>query len=526
MLCARHCIDILFFKDAHEFFTGFEQRALRDAAAFGRASTERGTRRGYTVKNFGRNFLASAAAIAICGGVHAADLPVYTKAPTQPLALASCTNAEQFISTDCVLSYYGITVYGTVDIGGGYESHGTPFNSSIITGVEELVQKNSNKPQWLLTPNGLSQSNIGIKGSESIAPGLNFVFDLNFGFDPYSMTAANGPNSLLENNGVPLASQSSNADSSRAGQFYNTVGYAGLTSQTYGTLTVGRQNSLELDGVNAYDPMGGSYAFSVIGWQGTAVGGGDTEDARISTSVKYRADVDSFRVGAIAQLGGYDQNNATQGEYGVQLGKDFDLGASGKLSLDTIWTYDKDAVKSTALAAGSAAFAANPDTLGATISDDESVMLLAKYSYKQLKLYGGYEFITFANPSSPLTSGFTDIAGIPVLFGNISQTGFVNNEHLQIMWTGARYAFTSTLDAGIAYYHYDQNSFGKTFCANASASTCAGTLDAVSLNVDWQFAKKFDAYAGIMFSQVHNGLANGYLFTNNIAPTAGLRFRF
>ena len=44
--------------------------------------------------------------------------------------------------------------------------------------------------------------------------------------------------------------------------------------------------------------MGGSYAFSVIGWQGTASGGGDTEDARISTSVKYRADVGDhwFRV--------------------------------------------------------------------------------------------------------------------------------------------------------------------------------------------------------------------------------------
>jgi predicted porin len=480
------------------------------------------------VKNFGKILLASTAAIALCGAAHAADLPVYTKAPPPPLAPASCTSPEQFIVTDCPLTYYGITVYGTVDIGGGYETHGTRFNRSIITGVEELVQKNSNRPLWALTPNGLSQSNIGIKGIESITPGLNFIFDLNFGFDPYSMTAANGPKSLLENNGVPLALQSSNADASRAGQFYNSVGYAGLSSPTYGTLTFGRQNSLELDGVVGYDPMGASYAFSAIGWQGTAVGGGDTEDARISTAVKYRADVGDhwFRVGAMAQIGGYKQNNGTQGEYGAQVGKDFDFGASGKLSLDAIWTYDKGAVKSATLAAGSAAFAANPNTLGATISDDTSVMLLAKYSYQKVRFYGGYEFISFANPSSPLTSGFTDIAGIPVLFGNISQTGFVNDEHLQIMWTGARYAFTDTVDAGVAYYHYDQNSFGKTFCANNSASTCAGTMDVVSVNVDWQFAKKFDAYAGIMYSQVRNGLASGFLSTSNFAPTAGLRFRF
>jgi predicted porin len=480
------------------------------------------------VKTFGKILLASTAAIALGSAAQAADLPLYIKAPAPPLAPASCTSAEQFIVTDCPLTYYGITVYGTVDVGGGYETHGTPFNSSIITGVEELVQKNSNRPMWLLTPGGLSQSNIGIKGTESITPGLNFIFDLNFGFDPYSMTAANGPQSILENNGVPLALQTSNADSSRAGQFYNAVGYAGFTSSTYGTLTFGRQNSLELDGVNAYDPMGGSYAFSVIGWQGTAVGGGDTEDARVSTGIKYRADIGDnwFRVGAMTQVGGYDQNNGTQGMYAFQAGKDFDLGASGKLSLDAIYTYDKGAVKSTMLAAGSAAYAANPDTLGATISDDQSVMLMAKYTYQKIKLFGGYEYIDFANPSSPLTTGFTDIAGIPVLFSNISQTGFVNDEHLQIMWTGARYAFTDTLDAGIAYYHYDQNSYGKTFCSNASASTCAGTLDAVSVNVDWQFAKKFDAYAGFMYSQVHNGLANGYLYTNNFAPTAGLRFRF
>jgi predicted porin len=466
--------------------------------------------------------------LALCGAAHAADLTPYTKAPpsSAPTPTPSCTSVDQFFATDCPLSYYGITVYGTIDVGGGYETHGAPFNSSIVTGVEELVQKNGNRAGWYLTPNGLSQSNVGIKGNESIAPGLNFVFDVNFGFDPYSLRAANGPESLLDNNGVSAANQSSNADSSRAGQFYNSVGYAGLSSAKYGTLTVGRQNSLELDGVNAYDPMGGSYAFSVIGWQGTAVGGGDTEDARVSTAIKYRADIGDnwFRVGAMTQIGGYQENNATQGEYGLQIGKDFDLGASGKLSLDAIYTYDKGAVKSTALSG--AAYTANPDTLGATISDDNSVMLLAKYSVQKLKLFAGYEFISFANPSDPMTTGFTDIAGIAVLPQNINSAAFPNDEHLQIMWTGARYAFTKTLDAGIAYYHYDQNSYGKTYCDNNSASTCAGTLDAFSFNVDWQFAKKFDAYAGMMYSEVHNGLANGYLYTNNFAPTAGLRFRF
>ena len=89
---------------------------------------------------------------------------------------------------------------------------------------------------------------------------------------------------------------------------------------------------------------------------------------------------------------------------------------------------------------------------------------------------------------------------------------------------------TDILDVIGAYYHYDQPTFGApTNCAPAGAATpatCHGTFDAVSFVADWQFAKKFDAYAGIMFSQVNGGLANGYLNRNTIDPTVGLRFRF
>jgi predicted porin len=481
------------------------------------------------VKNFGKILLASTAAIALCGAAQAADLPVYTKAPPPltPAPLVSCTSAVQFFVTDCPLTYYGITVYGTIDVGGGWESHGAPFNGNFPTGVSELINKqNRHTSMWLATPNGLSQSNIGIKGKEAITSGLDFVFDLNFGFDPYSLSSADAPASLRSNNGVPLALQNTNADSSRAGQFYNGVGYAGFSS-AYGTLTFGRQNSLNLDGVNAYDPMGGSYAFSVIGWSGTTAGTGDTEDSRVTTAVKYRADVYNwFRVAAIVQAGGYNDGNAAQSEWGAQIGKDIDLGAYGKLSLDAIYTEDKGAVKAAALSA--AQNLAFPGTLAATISDNNSVMLLGKYTYHQLRLYAGYEYVTFANPSSPVTTGFTGIGGIPYAFANITQTTFKINEHLQVSWAGARYAITPSLDAGIAYYHYDQNSFHVGgFCNSAAvASSCSGQLNAASFDIDWQFAKKFDLYGGVMYSAVAGGLANGYQVFNNWAPTAGLRFRF
>ena len=55
---------------------------------------------------------------------------------------------------------------------------------------------------------------------------------------------------------------------------------------------------------------------------------------------------------------------------------------------------------------------------------------------------------------------------------------------------------------------------------------CSGQLDAVSFVADYRFAKRFDAYAGIMWSQVSNGLANGFLQRSSIDPTVGLRFQF
>jgi predicted porin len=417
-----------------------------------------------------------------------------------------------------------------------WQSHGTPFNGTSVVGQEYLIQKNSNRAQWGLAPNALSQSNIGIKGNEPLGQGWAFVFDLQAGFDPYSLQFADGPHSVAQNAGVPPHRQNSNADSSRAGQFYNSVGYLGISSSTYGTLTVFRQNSLTLDGVLAYDPMGGSYAFSPIGWQGITCGVGDTEDCRFSTSVKYHVDIGQFRVAALWQFGGYSQNNAATGSYQFQIGGDIANLAGGKLSLDAIGSYVQNAVAITL--AGNTLPAVLPQVLTATLSDNSSVMLLAKYSNGPLKLFAGYEFIQYAPPSNPYApgAGFNDISGDFVCAGcaalnntNINSTAFNAGDKLfHIFWTGVKYTVVTNVDVIGAYYHYDEPTFSAPVnCAAAvTPATCHGTLDAVSFAVDWQFAKKFDAYAGIMFSQVNGGLANGYLNRNTIDPTVGLRFRF
>src|SRR5260370_16950395 len=124
-----------------------------------------------------------------------------TKAPPQP---ATCSSPEDFVATNCPLTWNGITVYGTIGGGVTWRSHGAPFNGTSAPGVDYLIQKYSRGQRWDLAPNGLSQSNIGIKGNEPLAAGWAFIFDLQAGFDPYSLHLPNTPHSVPHTATIPL----------------------------------------------------------------------------------------------------------------------------------------------------------------------------------------------------------------------------------------------------------------------------------------------------------------------------------
>jgi predicted porin len=499
-----------------------------------------------------RNIVVAAAVCAagiVSGpnGALAADVDLVTKASplVTPSIPATCTGVSQFFLTDCVLSWYGISVYGAVDTGGGYQTHGAPFDGNFSQGASYGIQKMNRQAMWGLAPGGLSQSNIGIRGAESIGGDWKAIFQLEAGFDPYSLQLSNGPASMFNNKGVPLNQQSVNSDSSRAGQFYDSVGFVGVSSPTYGTLTFFRQNSLTLDGLAAYDPLALSYAFSQIGFSSVATGAGISETARATTSVKYRYQYGDFRAAVLYQFGGYDLDNGANGAVQLQLGGDIQHLGPGTLSLDGIYSYEKDAA-SLALGGGTTNLAGVPitfpgQTVTATISNNTAWVGLAKYAVGQVKLYAGYEYIDFAPPSDVPTTlsaanGTWVGAGYPLTavsgtaYSGLPGSG--SDKHLQIMWVGAKYSVNDNLDVATGYYHYTQNNYlvatGATNCILSSAahSQCGGTLDAISGVIDWRFAAKWDAYFGIMYSNVNGGLSNGYLVRNNLDPTVGVRFRF
>src|SRR6201992_2050276 len=81
---------------------------------------------------------------------------VTTKASLPP---ATCSSLEDFVVTACPLTWNGITVYGTIDGGVSWRSHGAPFNGTSAVGVDYLIQKYSRGPRWDPGPNGLNNSN-------------------------------------------------------------------------------------------------------------------------------------------------------------------------------------------------------------------------------------------------------------------------------------------------------------------------------------------------------------------------------
>ncbi len=499
---------------------------------------------------------ASAAVLVLtgAGGAYAADLgtmPTKALAPTGP---AVCTGFLDFITTACQLSAYGVRLYGTIDVGATYETHGAKEDPNL--GVNSFLSKMSNRPQLILAPNGLSSTNIGLQIKEPLGAGWSFLGQVEAGFNPLSGHLLNGVHSEFKGIGTPLANQTAFGDSNSEGQFYNDLGFTGVSHDTWGTLTFFRQNDLMQDAILSYDPMGVSGAFSPLGFFGGFAGGGDTQNRRDTTAIKYRVNVANWHFAAYGQVGGYEEGNAAKGSFSGDVGTDIKVGP-GLLSVDAIGMFRKDAVSFGTGLVGPVDNFGHPiapttstnETLGATISNNTSVMALAKYQVDRLKLYAGWEWIQFKNPSDP-TTAFTDIAGDFICANcqgfngtNINNTNFTTGTEIkQLAWIGARYSLTPTLDVAAAYYHEWQNDFSggvatrNQAAATAPAFTCAqvstvsskcqGTKDSASVLLDWQFAPKWDTYLGVNYARNAGGDDNGYLQKDVWSTTTGVRFRF
>jgi len=454
----------------------------------------------------------------------------------------SMGTARAGAATDDSLTWHGITLYGIVDIGLQYNSHMAPISDYYPAGGGDVVQKFSNGSVTGITPSNLSQSRIGLQGKEAL-PFMDWsaVFKLETFFNPQSGELSDGLKSLVQNNNRPLASQSTNIDSSVAGQAFQ-QSFAGLSSPTFGTFTFGRQNTLYADGISKYDPMGAAQAFSVIGLSGTPAGGGDTQDRRLDDSLKYNVNYKGAHVGLMYKFANGSaeafRNGGGSGEAYTVLQAQLGFNYAGA-SVDGYYLKTKDAVSASAISTKQcgnlpgvcpklpSVFSLS-NSLSGTITDNETWSILGSYDFGGPKAYVGYEHVSYSNPSIPLPVGFNTIGGYVLAF--VNNAPFTTEDKvLQVYWAGVKYPVIQNLDLTAAFYGYKQNSYAtgkQAGCSNNISSACSGNLWAYSFAAVYHLTKHFDAYGGAMYSGVKNGLSNGYLNTSNIDPTIGVRYSF
>ncbi|MDE2136343.1 MAG: porin [Gammaproteobacteria bacterium] len=410
------------------------------------------------------------------------------------------------------LSLGGVTLYGTIDIGYAYQSHGVPQNAELPGGLEYqafTTTRNFGGSVSTVAQSGMEQSRIGVRVLEPIAPDWNLVGAVDSGFNPLSGHFTDACGSFVSNGGLKQGQQTANADSSRCGQVFNNFAFGGVSNSQFGTLTIGRQQSLQLEQLAVYDPQALSYAFSFLGYSGFNGGAGSTQAARWDNSVKYALQLDRVHVAVMYSNGAQDG-----GLFASSYAADVGATVAG-LSVDGTYENAKGAVNLRSSFDDAAGPVPTPG-LSAYVSDNTSWNLMGKYVLQlpekdKLTAYAGYTHIEkshFTYTEGTAQGGYP--IDVPI---NINAPAVYNME-----WLGARYAFSSGLNLVAAYYHVTQNSWtvgrGTTgtdgIGCSAAGLLCAGDFNEVSFVADYVFNKHYDLYIGANWSEVTDGLANGF----------------
>jgi predicted porin len=522
-------------------------------------------------------FMAAVALVALATAASAVSAEAKTKkakhVKAAPVAVAvagpvfkgpapeSCDRLNRFVATGdfldfvgdkCDITWNGITVFGNIDLGLGYQSHATNIDKTVPQGYAYELSRQNNRPGFLFAPGGLGYNQVGIKGAWDVLPDTKVIFNATTNFDPYTFALLDGPNSLQRNRTNLAYGVQPNffSDSSRGGQAFNNELYAGLKHAQLGQLTFGRHTNAIADSFATLDPMKGALAFSPLGFSGS-LAGGTTEAARLDNSLKYKNSYGPVYVGAVFTLGNSQGVVANRGySWGVNAG-----GTYAGFTLDGSYEHTKDAINLGALSQAQfnalALAGQNTGLLVGTLSDNDAFTIGGKYTWTQWTGFVGYESIkqTNASDAGALAGGASTLAGANPVGGNYwdpndyryvvtaaSTTGaFPATKYINLVWTGVSYAATDKLTLTGAYYHYSQNSFAPNIAANVTKQF--GTYDVASGLAQYALNKRVQFYGGVSWQSATGGLAptpagggnlasSGFLYHQNWTTVGGIKVTF
>ncbi|RDK00090.1 porin [Paraburkholderia lacunae] len=357
-----------------------------------------------------------------------------------------------------------VTLYGLLDAGLTYTSN---------------VNHNA---KWAAGSGGINQSMFGLRGSEDLGGGLKAIFTLESGFNINNGKFAN-------NNGM-----------------FNRQAFVGLSSQQFGTVTLGRQYDAAQDylaPLTATGSWGGTYFAHPFNNDNLNTNGGFA----VNNSIKYSsANYAGFTFGGTYGFSNQAGAFANNREYSVGAAYQWQglrLGAA----------YAQQNNPAATNAAGTAS--------NGGASDGAIMGLTGNFRQREFGAAGSYSF-------GPATVG---LAWTQSRIDNVAgahQSLRANNYEVN-----GKYNVTPALGLGVAYTFTD----GKGYGVGANGASESVRYHQIGLQADYSLSRRTDVYAQAVYQHAmgDGGVASIYSgdvtqlpssSKNQTAATVGLRHRF
>ncbi|HBP28504.1 porin [Advenella sp. FME57] len=401
-----------------------------------------------------------------------------------------------------------VTLYGLVDGGIGYTKTKITQNEAKYTARGWAQERKVGMVNGILNGN-----RWGLKGTEDLGNGTSAIFQLESGFD--------------------LGTGESKQD----GRLFGRKAIIGLTGDSWGTLTLGRQYNVADDVVSGIDPFGTGVL------QAGVVDGafGDSPSARMDNSIKYMTpDFGGFKFG-IAYSGSHKKSSSEIDEKETEkrdtsnwlsTGLGFDNGpVSVGLSYDRFRTDIRNrGYKFDPLVGEEVPF--DKKTKGTT----HMWNLFGAYDFEVVKLHLGYGLIRGSVASSAVTeakvgsiglngalAGFTTVMDPDSKFHGLNYTEA--NGFRQQSWMVGLSAPVS--DTGTVLFSYQGNKSKNT---NEDFDGIKGKLNIFSVGYVQGLSKRTRVYAaasyGVGKMKFDEKLGTGNVKLKSTLIGVGLQHRF
>lgn len=430
------------------------------------------------------------------------------------LAVAAAFSAPAFASDLTVNSgSTSVSLYGVLDVGVAQMTNAGNFSSQFVTGAVPTGNGNNARVGTVrgMMNGGESQSRWGIKGSEDLGDGNSAIFQLESAFSLGTGSVATSGLAGGAGAGGGINNRAMIADTALNGQLFNRMALVGLSNTDLGTVTFGRQYSLQLDIIGSvgggYDPVN-AQMFSPINFSGSYGGGGATDNSRVDNAIKYAKKFGNVNVNVLYGMGGMANASSARSNFQANAGYEAD-----SFGVQAAVQYAND---TTSISSNATANTVNVQYLNLT-----SYMLAARYQViEPLTLKAGYERMQISAPSN-----FAADQGIAQIYGyNVGTASAFTGaqKNINVFWVGANYQLTSATKLSAGFYDAKTPSYG--------AVTATGDDKYYSAMVEYNLSKKTNLYAAFMLDKKSGGQLVAATGPGSIATFntygAGVRVKF